>query len=238
MILGVIGFYIYDSLSLLFHNQIVFTEASKTWGFTFPSSRFRLGSRFIFLCNVFMPFQSVFLSSWPCVEKAVEIKQLNTLNKFLNTLILFRLLSVILWITLILILPPILLMYGTIYNLLTLLAVTYLIILLMILLLRLLRKKLNLTNKDFVSIAFDILACPPFAINVVRKITLKQKFTFTPIEFSKKRLSQKERLFFKYALSERIEESINSCDDNSKYKKQLILYRQGLMNPYQKGGAN
>ena len=234
MIIGVIGFYIYDSLSLLFHNQIVFTETSKTWDFTFPSHRFRFGNKFVFLANVFMPFQSVFYSSWPCIEKTPERIELNALNKFLNSLFIFRLLSIILWVTLILILPPILLMYGTIFNLLTILGVTYVTIFLMIFFLWRFKKRLNFSNKDFFSIVFDILACPPFAINVVRKITLKQKFKFTPIEFSKKRLSQKERLKFQYQLNERIEESIDECDDNSAYKKQLANYKQRLVHSFQR----
>jgi hypothetical protein len=228
LIIGVIGFYIYDSLHLVFHNQIIFTETSKDWGAIFPGNRFRVGSKFIYLANVFMPFQSVFLFSWPAIEKSPNKTQLNTLNKFLNSLIIFRILSVILWLTLIIVLPPILLMYGTIFNLLTLMAVIYFTATLMVFFLWRLKKELNLSNKDFLSIAMDVLACPPFGINVVRKITLKQKLNFTPIEFAKKQLSKKSYLLFAHVFNEKLEDSIDACDDGSNYKKQLIEYRQKL----------
>lgn len=34
------------------------------------------------------------------------------------------------------------------------------------------RSELGISRKDFASIAFDVLACPPFAINLVRRITV------------------------------------------------------------------
>ncbi len=226
MIIGIIGFYIYDSLNLVFHNQIVFTEASKEWHAIFPSNRFRFASKFIYLANIFMPFQSVFLFSWPTTEKRPDRIQLNTLNKFLNSLIIFRILSVILWLTLIIIFPPILLMYGTIFNLAALMVVVYLSAIFIVFFLWRFKKRLNLSDKDFFSIALDVLACPPFGINVVRKITLKQKLTFTPIEFAKKQLTKKNYLLFAHALNEKLEDSIDTSEDGSRYKKQLIEYRQ------------
>jgi hypothetical protein len=117
-------------------------------------------------------------------------------------------------------------MYGTIFNLAALMVVVYLSAIFIVFFLWRFKKRLNLSDKDFFSIALDVLACPPFGINVVRKITLKQKLTFTPIEFAKKQLTKKNYLLFAHALNEKLEDSIDTSEDGSRYKKQLIEYRQ------------
>jgi len=85
---------------------------------------------------------------------------------------------------LLLALPVVLAVYGTDVQLLVLMAAYYAVVLVALGLIHARRRVLRLTDRGFVTLSFDALACAPFAINLVRKLSLRRALAGNPITFA------------------------------------------------------
>ncbi len=181
LILGVIGFYLYDSIMLLNINELLLTRSYKSWFYKFPELGFQLLRRYPLLLNPLTPHVAIFRTSWPN-----DIKPLNEdkFSKFIQSLELIQLVVNILLLLLLVYLPVISLVYGSGAKLLTLFLMIYLLIAVILVYVFNNKKELLLSNGDFISIAFEAFLCPPFALNMVRKISLNYPNIGDPVSFS------------------------------------------------------
>lgn len=228
LVLGIYGFYIYDSIFLVYSNQIVFTESLGKWKFSFPSYRYRLRNKFLFLPNIFTPYKAIFLQTWPSQEKQFSLSSNNKQKIFLKALLPFRVFSVSIAVLVLLALPfGIFFLAGT-NQLLVILLSIYFLNLTLVTNLWLDRKNLNLTNKEIISIAIDVIACPPFAVNIVKKISLKMRPENSPINFANKHLSKKDIAVFNRLLLEKVNESLDANESNPAWCEKLHKFKERI----------
>jgi hypothetical protein len=172
---GVVVLYLYDSALLLYHNEIVLVSGRKGCRVS-GGSTLELRGRHVYLPNPLCPHRPLFRLNWP------EHGQFSGSTKPVPSRRIVVALSVIAPWTLLLLfifaigLPYTLLVLQSAQALLVWLAVVYAVIILTLLHVYWHRKALNLSGRAVAAIALDSLLCAPFALNIVRKIGLRQRF--------------------------------------------------------------
>jgi hypothetical protein len=126
-------------------------------------------------------------------------------------------------------LPLALFFYGAGIMFLTIALSTYTIILAMLAALYPKQSRLGLSLKQYFIIAFDCIACPPFAINLVRKISWQYKLNFSPLEFAIHQLSKNDFSKFAQVLISRLDEQILFEDVNTIRSDKLQSFKSRLM---------
>ena len=229
IVLGVIAFYIYDSAILVYSNNLVFSESFGRWFVFFPSESWRISGKLLFIPNPLIPCNLLFLSNWTTSERLSEDK-LNNLLELINAARPLRIVVMSLMILLIIILPLSIFNYGVGFITLMSLLLIYIIILGMLIYTFLYRRKLGLDTKVFFSLAFEAISCPPFALNIIRKITLRQQPCSCSIEFASKYLEVKDSKEFCNKLHQKItEELLDEDNESSSPNNALKKYRDKLL---------
>lgn len=230
LVLGIAGFYIFDSARLLYVNEIVFFETAGTWDFHLPNGRWQVLGKNIFIPNPLTPYKSMYLTSWP-QSNAGQASNLDGLNSTSNELTPLRYLTVLLFMLLITGTPAILFRMGLGWTLITLLSLIYITVGIMVWVLIKRRSKFNLSKSDVGKLAFDAIACVPFALNLIRKITAKQRVSGDPIIFAKSVLSGDKFELLINVLLTRIDDELafelNGCPRYlmlSEYRKYIESY--------------
>ncbi|WP_415252671.1 hypothetical protein [Thermomonas sp.] len=153
---------------LLYADELVFTKPARRWlaalgdGATF-------GGRYLAFPALLSPGSPVFRAAWnapadagaPALEAVLRVVRPLRWHAWLLALALFVLV------------PAALALHASSACLLGLLALIYLPTMLAVLYLVRRRGPLGLSRKELASIAFDAIACPPFALNLVRRVTLR-----------------------------------------------------------------
>jgi hypothetical protein len=221
-------FYLYDSSVLLYSNEAVFTcDRAQHWAATTRRTGFMFAGRSLRVLNPFTPHRPSFRLSWNFDQlesdggdsswsaRAQEFKILAP-TTLIGGVALFFLLPLGMFSALgrYAVIPALLLLYGS-----TLLA-----------LLRLRRKGLlaGLDRWRFLGFAFECLACPPFAVNIVRRITLAQRIV-EPVPLAALRLLDADgwvRLRDECLL--RLDDEMALAAENSDDRKMLVAQRQRL----------
>ena len=170
LVLGAIAFYLYDAALLLYADEVLFFHGRRGWR-AWPGPGFMLGGRFLCLPRPFAPATPVFRHGWsqpaPCrpgrrPPMAPFLRALRPLqygSALLAALLFVALPACVLWwrdprATLALAVA----LYGTA------LAVTAYLVRR--------RRVLGLHGRSLALLALDTLACPPFAVNVARRVAL------------------------------------------------------------------
>lgn len=181
LILGVIGFYLYDSIMLFNINELLLTKSYKGWFYKFPELGFQLLRRYPLLPNPLTPHVAIFRTSWPNDMKPLNE---NLFSKFSRSLEPVQLAVNMLLLLLLGYIPIISLAYGSGSKLLVLFLMIYLLIIAILIYVFNNKKTLLLSNGEFTSLALEAFLCPPFALNMVRKISLNYPNIGDPIGFS------------------------------------------------------
>ncbi|MBE1159419.1 hypothetical protein [Dyella acidiphila] len=171
---GVVALYLYDSALLLYHNEIVLIGAGGSYRVS-AGSGLELGGRHVLLPSPWLPHQPLFRLSWP--QQGVYAHEPQSMR---NRRVRIGLTAVAPWVLVLLILfgaglPCVLFVSGRLDVLLAWITLVYAVIVLALLQVYRHRKALNLSGRAVAAIALDALLCAPFALNIVRKIGLRQK---------------------------------------------------------------
>lgn len=162
------AFYLYDCALLLYADEVVFAQPLRRWRAALGEGATWQG-RFLAFPAVFAPGAPVFRAVWsdggrrraPATGRVLAV--LRPL-RWVAWLVAFALFALV---------PLALLLHVSQAWLLGLLALIYLPTLLAVAHLARHRAALRLAGRDLATIAFDVLACPPFALNLVRRVTLR-----------------------------------------------------------------
>jgi hypothetical protein len=172
LMLLVTGLYLYDSALLLYANEgLLVTQGRQGWAVAFGSRHTTLRGRQLYVPNPLRPTQALFRLAWSAQQppagaqhgwsgQRADLARLSPAVWSL-ALVLFVLLPVTLFARL-----------GDLAVVLSF-SLIYLNVLLMLALLWLDRRRLALTPRHWAMIALDLLICPPFALNVVRRLSLR-----------------------------------------------------------------
>lgn len=173
LILGVLAFYLQDSMMLLHYDELVFTEARRKWRVS-TGSTMQFGGRHLFLPNPVTPARGLFRGCWSTDHAAAPPEHWPGLRHFIAALSPLKVTCRVLWSLLLVALPLLLLAYPHPMALLALLVLVYGCVAALAWQMWRRRNVLELDNRAFASLAFEGLTCPPFAINTVRKICLRR----------------------------------------------------------------
>lgn len=214
-------FYLYDSSVLLYSNEAVFTcDASQRWAASTRRTGFMFAGRSLRVLNPFTPHRPSFRLSWnfdrlesdgndpSWCARAQEFKILAP-TTLIAGIALFFLLPLGMFSALgrYAVIPALILLYGS-----TVLALFRL---------RRLGLLAALDRWRFLGFAFECLACPPFAVNIVRRITLAERIS-EPVPLAGVRLLDADgwaRLRDECLL--RLDDEINLVAENSNDRKML-----------------
>lgn len=195
-------FYLYDSSVLLYSNEVVFTcDGAKRWAATTGRLGLVFAGRTLCVLNPFTPHRPSFRLNWqfdgleldnekPEVEKpesenpawSARAQDLKTLAPAILAaaiaLYIFLPLGMFTALGRYAVIPAVVLLYGS-----TVFA-----------LLQLRRKEIvkTFSRKRFLGFAFECIACPPFAVNMVRRLTLGLRIA-EPVPLAAVRLLDADR---------------------------------------------
>lgn len=185
LVLGVVGFYLYDSSMLLYTNELIFIRNRRSWRTCSTRHNPLLLGKRLYIPNPLTPNVAVFRVYWS--EFELRSKDIDySLNVFLTGLMPLGYLILLLFGLMFLCLPAVLFCYGSGAQLLWLMAIVYSNIVMIFLLVFQQREIFGLSKKLCFFLLIESLACAPFALNVLRKITLHRSQFMDPIEFARK----------------------------------------------------
>lgn len=228
LVLGIVGFYLYDSAILLFPNEFVIAERLGKWSCSCPVGRWRLTGKIPYLCNPFTPFNPLFRAAWPHSASPSDSEAASRTERLAKSLSVFRLMIAALTAVLLVAIPVVIFRVGTGAWFYGALVTIYLTIVLMLIVAFRKRFDLGLSVKQLSMFAFEFLACPPFAVNFVRKISLSHVIPSDPVEFSRLRADKDGFNRLVQTLQVRVAEELEYEDDGSPRSSALIAFRDRL----------
>ncbi len=220
--LGVYIFYIYDSLMLLNINELVITRSRNNWSYKFPFLEYQLLRKYPLLPNLLLPGTAIFKTYWPGPStKSSNVKEVNIFIKklFPIQLIVYALLPLQL-----IFLPMIVYYYGSGVKLLIIFATIYFTILGALIYIFCNRDNLYISLAKFSSLAFESLACPPFALNLVRKVSINYPELNDPLIIAKKVFDTASYKTFCGDLACVVKNHMGFIDSNSSHCNDLNKY--------------
>lgn len=217
-------FYLFDASLLLYGNELIFSVCRGRWAFANGSDVHILRKR-PYLPNPLLPGMPIFRVCWGASLRGASGGP-ETLAAFLRALRplqwLLALFFCILWGGLgwvalghtAFLLPLILLVYGN--------------ALLLVVVLVCLRVRLGLDRKTVAKLAFDALACPPLALNLVRKISLARPLAGDPVDFARQALSPAAFAGLIETLCQRLDAKLLALPEEDARRAEIVAYRKKL----------
>lgn len=227
LVLGAFGFYIYDSCMLLYVNEIVFLRGRRQWNFACPGVTWLLLGRSPYIPNPLTPEIAIFRVYWSDTDQSSQNSN-KSMEQFMTTLVPLQYLVGVLLAQFFVVLPFVLFLYGSGPQLLWVFGVIYLNI--AVILIVVYRKKdiLGVTQRKFLVLSFESLACAPFALNILRKLTLQRSLVGDPIEFAKIMFDKNVYISLVGVVSKKIDEQLELVDINTPCYASLQAYKKKI----------
>lgn len=220
---GVVMLYLYDSALLLFHNELVLVGRRRGYDVS-AGSAFELGGRHVFMPSPFFPHQLLFRVNWPEHGAPAHKAPMLRVRR-----VQVALAAMAYWVLLLLTLfavglPYVLLVARDVHLLLVWIAAIYAVIAIMLMHVYRYRKALNLSHRAVAAVALDALLCAPFALNIVRKIGLRQHFDIDLRDVASSMLSEQARSELLAILRQRIRISLGFIESDDAAAHALTAY--------------
>ncbi len=227
LVIGVAGFYLFDSAMLLYTNELVFVENNGKWIFSSPQKNAQILKKFLYLPNPFRPDKHIFSLYWSASEPIKTKTDKGDIQKLFLALKPLRYMTCFLLVLLFFGLPLLVFILGTGAMLLLLIEAIYLTILLMLIHVYLFKDMLKLSDKTFAKLAFDSLICAPFALNLLRKITLQHSLG-DPIDFASQNFDVNRYASLIEVLQKQVIQKLQYTDENTAIYNDLKKYQDKL----------
>lgn len=177
VILGLVGFYLYDSAKLCFYNEFYITKGFfQKIDAQMLTNQFSVFKKFLMIPQPFCPQYLCFKARWQLNKlnenDQVLQKDIHTISDFYKILRPLQYLIYANTIFTLILLPLALVLKWGYLLLAVIITLIYLINFFNILVIFFLRNKLQLSNLKFIHLLTDALFCPPFALNLLQKICL------------------------------------------------------------------
>ena len=192
LVLGVIGFYLQDSALLLHNDEIVVVQRGRGWAASVGSAAQTRG-RYLYLPNPLRPGAAVFRSSWLRGDASAPGEHWPGLAHFVAALRGFRVHCLALSCLLFLALPLLLWRFAHPLAMLALAAGVYATTALIGLRLWRYRGVLELSGRQALALGFELLCCPPHAVNVVRRLCARRGLRGDAVEAARQLLAPPQR---------------------------------------------
>jgi hypothetical protein len=223
---GILAFYLYDSIILLSSNELVFTRHHPAWEFGCPGDSHLLFGRRLYIPNPLTPGIPLFRVYW--LESGQRPKNDASLEKFLATISPLRYMMVVLLSIFFVGIPAVLIYFGSSKQLLWAFGSIYIVILATLILIFAKKDALGISNRQFLALSFESMACAPFALNLLRKLTLHRSINSDPIEFAREMFRRETFYRLLDAVCERIDEQIEFTEPGGQQLTRLQSYKTRL----------
>ena len=229
--LGAVGFYLFDSVLRLYGNEIVFYRVPGGWGFHAGTEELWFRKR-IYLPNPFTPHVPLWRAHWSLGRSSTpaELTDLRVLEAYVAMLWPLRVVVLLLLGLIVLGLPTVLATTGQGRVLVGLFALIYALDLFAVVWLCSCRRALGLSNRACIELSVDALACPPFAINLLRKLSLRQSLRGDPLELARPVFAPQPMSALGELLSRRVAYDVAAEPEGTARHQALIDYLGKLRN--------
>jgi hypothetical protein len=224
--LGAIGLYLFDTTLLLYSNELLLVRRGRGWDFVASSALVLAGRRICFV-NPLLPGTPQFRVQWSDRDPRREQEDHPGLERFFRALRPVQYLVGGLLVILLL-LPLELFFFGTGVELLIVMAAFYLVILVTLGYVFSRRGDLRLSGKAFAALCFDCLACAPFAINLVRKLSMRRGLAGNPVTFARQTFDPAMLSSLLRAIAARVALEQQREEAQTPRWAELEAYRRGL----------
>lgn len=224
LLIGIAALYLYDSILLLFHNEIVL-ETRRSGVLVSGGSAMEFLGRHVFIPNPLCPHRSLARLQW----SADDCRQTGRVRGRRRFGIALAAIVPWSWVLLALffVVMPCVLLAASDALLLGWFVLVYLTILAMLFHVYRLRRVLNLSNAMVAALAFDVLLCAPFSINIIRKISLRQTQPVSLRRIAASLLSASEKADLLVILRDRVDTNLTFLEAGSAGSDaQLAFLRQ------------
>lgn len=232
-IISLAGLYIYDSATVCFYNSIFILKGiRKKFDYQIPHSQFNFGKKFLIFLQILSPHILVFQTSWQYKTihtKAIDI-DINNIQKTAEILRKIQPIIIFLFVLMFIVMPILILFkFKTLLIILTILSI-YLINIFLFIFILINRKKLHLSKKLILQILLDSLFCPPFALNLMKKISLNLSTTSDALALSKSLLNESRQKLLVNQVVSKIEILQSQYDPQDNTYIALETKKNNLMN--------
>ena len=224
LVFGVLGFYLYDSSMLLYINEVVLSRGRRLWQFGCPGNNWLLLGRRLYIPNPLTPDVAIFRLYWTESNQKRQNDE-ESLTAFQAAIVPLQYLMMTLFIFFFVSLPLVLFLYGSGQQLLWMFGIIYVNILLILIFVFRNMGILGISNREYFVLSFESLACAPFSLNILRKITLHRSLKTDPIEFAQKMFDNETFNALVNIVSEKINEQLDFVDIDSPRYFSLKLYK-------------
>jgi hypothetical protein len=183
LLAGIVAFYLYDAAMRLHVDELVVWPRRAGWAAT-TGGNVQWRGGYLFLPSPWTPWRPLLRLSWMRATDVAADTALARVQVLRDALRPLQVGVILMAILLFVALPALLLTWRQASALLVLLCLVYALSTAMVIQLVRRRDALGLSRGALWSIAIDTLACPPFALNVVRKVALRQTLAVDGLAFA------------------------------------------------------
>jgi hypothetical protein len=171
--LGAVAFYLFDSSALLYGNQLMFAKRGQHWAVSNGSSLMLAGRR-VYLPNPLTPYEILLQARWSTAGDRVRPAAGGVVvpQQFEQSVRPVQWVVTLLVVLLFVVLPPVSLWLGAGVALLGVFLCAYLLVTAAMAVVWARRAELAVSPRRFLGLVLESFACLPFAINLVRKLSL------------------------------------------------------------------
>jgi hypothetical protein len=169
--LGAVAFYLFDSSALLYGNEMMLERRGRHWIVSSGSSLMFAGRR-VYLPNPMRPHEILFQARWSTADAGGPAAVDWLAQQLERSLRPVQWVVITLAVLLFAVLPPVSLWLGAGMALLGVFALAYILVAAALAVVWTRRVELGVSPRRYLALAVESLACVPFAINLVRKLSL------------------------------------------------------------------
>jgi len=224
---GAIAFYLYDSALLLHGNELLLIRRGERWSIR-GGSDVRVAGKRLYLPNPLTPQALLFRVAWSTSDRRSQQDSAAAIEAFRSSLRFIRVLVVAQIVILMALLPGVSWTLGSGGPLLGVIALFYALVLLALVCLYRRRATLGLSRKEYGLLALDMLACAPFAANLVRKLSLRRSIRGNPLQFAQTNLDALTRGSLLQLLDRRVRDELADVEGGTARQQELQAFLNQL----------
>ena len=236
LILLIAALYLYDSVLLLFSNEAVVHRVGGGTQVFFPHENATFGRRLTLLLPLMLPFFLAFKFSWDTSPGRDRTSSTENFIKqcSVNCILLAALAPFTVFIGIgVFLAVPVGLHFLPTIGFLALVVFIYFGIVYLLIRLWLIRDSCGLTKEKFFALAFESLACPPCAVNLLRKVSLHLPQALDLVDFVEQALPLNEQQDVVLRIIKRVDDKLLAEEPDSLRAERLRSYVTELRTRFQ-----
>lgn len=218
LVVGVLALYLQDSMLLLHYDEVVLERSGWRWRAS-TGSGFELAGRRLYVPSPWRPTDATFRLTWLDDDADVRPEHWAGLNHFVAGLAALKGGCRLLWLLLLLVLPLLLWRFPHPLALLALTAMVYATCAWLVVQLWRYRRVFGLSDGEVRSVGFEALCCPPHAINLIRRLSLRRGLRGNAIDVASRVLPGEDAARTGRAIGERMALALDFAEDDARLLK-------------------